>query len=195
MEILTVKGHSEKIELHFNSEVSVEEACRAVEKLPEKNTFFTAIDCNITYSGISLSYNEEMKFEKSVKKSFGKESVFVKQHRLSSRQIRYSLDDEETLCSVISSSLRSGEEIVSRGDVVIYGDVNPGASVVANGNVTVIGVLRGSVYIKKEGKVYATYMNPSQIRIGKLFSYNNMDGKVGPAVAMVENDEIIIECL
>ena len=195
MEILSVKGHSEKIELHFNSCVSLNEACEAVKKLPEKNSFFTEINCNITYSGTDFSYNEEMKFEKTVKKIFGKDAVLEKQHRLSSRQIRYSLDKDEDVCKVVHSSLRSGEEIVSRGDIVVYGAVNPGASIVAKGNVTVIGVLRGSVYIKNEGKVYATYMNPSQIRIGNLFSYNNMDGKVGPAVAMVENDEIIIECL
>ena len=46
-----------------------------------------------------------------------------------------------------------------------------------------------------EGKVYATYMSPSQIKIGKVCSYNKTDENVGAAVALAENGEIILDCL
>ena len=52
-----------------------------------------------------------------------------KKHRLSKRQIEYSLLPEEKICTVVNKSLRSGDVVESRGDVLVYGDVNPGATV------------------------------------------------------------------
>ena len=136
-----------------------------------------------------------MEFEKELKKLFGDNITLEKKHRLSRKQIEYSLCEDERISKVIHKSLRSGDVVESRGDLVIYGDVNPGATVKARGNITVIGVFRGTAHITGEGRVYAAYMNPCQIKIGKVCSYNKNTENVGSAVAIAENGEIILERL
>lgn len=196
MEKLLIKGFPDRIELVFTDGIAVNEAIHAVQELSgEEKSFFTKDNISVSYSGTEFSYDEEMLFEKEIKKAFGKNVKFIKQKKLSSEAIRYSLSEGEVICKVVEKSLRSGEEAVSEGDILVMGDVNPGASVVARGNITVLGALRGSAQIKRQGKVYASYMMPTQIRIGKLYSYNKKPKNVGPAIALAENGEIIIERL
>ena len=46
----------------------------------------------------------------------------------------------------VKSTCRSGEVIRHHGDVVILGDVNPGAEIIAGGDITVFGFLRGTAH-------------------------------------------------
>ena len=196
MEKLLIKGFPDRIELSFTDKIALNEAILEVKKLSGcEKSFFTKDNISVSYSGTEFSYDEEMLFEKEVKKAFGKNTKLIKQKKLSFDAIRYSLTGGDVICKVVEKSLRSGEEVISDGDILVMGDVNPGASVIARGNITVLGALRGSAHIKKRGKVYATYMTPTQIRIGKIYSYNKKPKNVGPAVALAENGEIIIECL
>lgn len=196
MEKLSVKGYPDRIELVFTKNLTADEAYAEIRELSgDEKSFFTKDNISVSYSGIEFSYDEEMLFEKEVKKAFGKSAKLIKQKKLSFEEIKYSLSDGNVICKVVEKSLRSGEEVISEGDILVMGDVNPGASVIARGNITVIGALRGSAHIKKRGKIYSTYMAPAQIRIGKIYSYNKKTKNVGPAVAMAENGEIIIESL
>lgn len=196
MEKLSVKGYPDRIELVFTKNLTANEAYAEVRELSgNEKSFFTKDNISVSYSGIEFSYDEEMLFEKEVKKAFGKSAKLIKQKKLSFEEIKYSLSDGNVICKVVEKSLRSGEEVISEGDILVIGDVNPGASVIARGNITVTGALRGSAHIKKRGKIYSTYMAPAQIRIGKIYSYNKKPKNVGPAVAMAENGEIIIESL
>lgn len=192
MEKLVVKGRGEKIELCFSS---CENLSEALIQLQKKKSFFNNSEVKISYNGIKLGYNGEMEFEKELKNLFGDNITLEKKHRLSRKQIEYSLCEDERISKVIHRSLRSGDVVESRGDLVIYGDVNPGATVKARGNITIIGVFRGTAHITGEGRVYATYMNPCQIKIGKVCSYNKNTENVGSAVAIAENGEIILERL
>lgn len=196
MEKLLIKGFPDRIELSFTENLTVNDAVSAIKELSgNEKSFLTKDNISVSYNGTEFSYDEEMFFEKEVKKAFGKNTKLIKQKKLSLDAIRYSLANDEVLCKIVEKSLRSGEEVISDGDILVMGDVNPGASVIARGNIIVLGALRGSAHIKKRGKVYATYMTPTQIRIGKIYSYNKKPKNVGPAVALAENGEIIIECL
>lgn len=192
--MLSLKGHADNVELSFTKDVSFEEAKKLLLHLPEKS-FYADSDVSVSYSGVTFTYDEEMKFERLVRKFFGENASLIKRHRLSEKQIKYSLSNDENICKTVNKSLRSGDEVCFCGDVIVYGDVNPGAYVRADGNITVIGALRGCAQVKKDCRVYATYMAPSQIRIGKLCSYNKKTKNVGAAVAVEKNGEIILECL
>ena len=194
--MLSIKGRENEIELCFKEKIAFEEAKQALLHLKEENkTFFVKENMKISYSGITLRYNEELEFSEFLKELFGDSTSLIKKHRLSTKQIEYSLEDDEKLCLVINKSLRSGETVTARGDVIIYGDVNPGATVTARGNITVLGTLRGNACIVEDGKVFALNMQPSQIRIGKVYSYNKKAENVKSAYAIAENDEIILQCL
>lgn len=192
MEQLLVKGRGNKIELCFKDCTTLSEA---LEQLSAKSDFLKGSDVSVSYSGINLKYNEEMSFEKELKKLLGERISLEKKRHLSKAQIEYSLKEDERISLVVNKSLRSGEVAESRGDLLVYGDVNPGALAKAQGNITIIGALRGVAHITGSGKVYATYMQPSQIKIGKVCSYNKSTENVGCAVAMAENGEIILQSL
>ena len=65
--------------------------------------------------------------------------------------------------------MRSGQAISYHGNVVILGDVNPGAEIAATGNVIVMGALRGVVHAGAGGDenaiVLAFKLQPTQLRI------------------------------
>ena len=74
----------------------------------------------------------------------------------------------------IHRTLRSGQSISSDGNIVIIGDVNPGAEIVAKGDITVWGVLGGIAHAGSDGnnysKIRALKLNAIQIRIGDVFA-------------------------
>lgn len=101
---------------------------------------------------------------------------------------------------VIHRTLRSGQVVRHRGDVLVFGDVNPGAEVVATGHIVVLGSLRGVAHAGATGDesafVLALKFQPSQLRIGHRVG-RPPDGAPQPAavaeVARVVDGQIVIE--
>ncbi|MCG2785581.1 MAG: septum site-determining protein MinC [Anaerolineae bacterium] len=77
------------------------------------------------------------------------------------------IDHESALW--VDRTLRSGVRVEYPGNVVIVGDVNPGAEVIAGGSVIVWGRLRGVVHAGAQGNREATVraldLSPTQLRI------------------------------
>lgn len=100
---------------------------------------------------------------------------------------------------MIRRTLRSGRTVHSRGHVVVYGDVNPGAQIIATGDVIIWGKLRGTVHAGAEGDkesvICALDMSPNQLRIADLIVTSPEDKKrtIRPEIASVRNDQIIVE--
>ena len=74
----------------------------------------------------------------------------------------------------LRKTIRSGQSISSDGNIVVVGDVNPGAEVIAKGDITVWGILGGIAHAGSDGNNYARIralkLNPVQIRIGEIFA-------------------------
>ena len=85
----------------------------------------------------------------------------------------------------LKRTIRSGQSISSDGNLVIIGDVNPGAEVIAKGDITVWGILGGIAHAGSEGnkqaRIRALKMNPIQIRIADIFA-RRPDGANTPFV-------------
>jgi septum site-determining protein MinC len=66
-------------------------------------------------------------------------------------------------------TIRSGTRIEYPGNVLIVGDVNPGAEVVAEGNVIIWGRVRGMIHAGSKGNrnafICALDLSPTQLRI------------------------------
>ena len=83
---------------------------------------------------------------------------------------KFAVEDlgEETAL-FLHRTLRSGTRIEFAGHVVILGDVNPGAEIVSEGNVIVWGRLRGMVHAGVKGNrnavICALDLSPTQLRI------------------------------
>lgn len=83
-------------------------------------------------------------------------------------------EPEELPTLYLRKTIRSGQSISSDGNIVIIGDVNPGAEVIAKGDITVWGILGGIAHAGSDGNNYARIralkLNPVQIRIGEIFA-------------------------
>ncbi len=74
----------------------------------------------------------------------------------------------------LRKTIRSGQSISSDGNIIVIGDVNPGAEIIAKGDITVWGILGGIAHAGSDGNNYARIralkLNPVQIRIGNVFA-------------------------
>jgi septum site-determining protein MinC len=84
------------------------------------------------------------------------------------------LKKEEEPTLFLKQGLRSGQAVSHSGNLVIIGDVNPGAEVVAAGDITVWGALRGIAHAGIGGndnaEIRALKLEPIQIRISNAIA-------------------------
>jgi septum site-determining protein MinC len=95
----------------------------------------------------------------------------------------------------IKQTLRSGQKITYTGNVVVMGDVNPGAEILASGSVIVWGRLRGVVHAGAEGDdkavVCALELSPQQLRIaGEIAISPARKGKSQPEIARLKDGQL-----
>lgn len=110
--------------------------------------------------------------------------------------------DRENDTYLFKGTLRSGQRIWHSGNVLIIGDVNPGAEVVATGHVIVMGTLRGVAHAGVEGdiaaEIIAINLHPIQLRIAEYFGRSpdlKLETDNAPEVARVEDGNIVIHKL
>ncbi len=131
-------------------------------------------------------------------RNLGLETSLIPEHE---QMETVEVDPQETgtLGIVIDHTLRSGRTIRNRGNVIVIGDVNPGAEIVAGGNVIVWGKLRGRVHAGAEGNeqavVCALDLMPTQLRIAGYITTSPDDKrrKPRPEMAAVRDGRIVAE--
>ncbi|MDD4263245.1 MAG: septum site-determining protein MinC [Firmicutes bacterium] len=95
--------------------------------------------------------------------------------------------------------LRSGEKLSVDGDLVLIGDVNPGAEISAIGNILVWGCLQGVAHAGQSGnenaRIMALRLKATQLRIAGFISRSPDDSldPHDPEVARVGSNGIVIE--
>ncbi len=98
-------------------------------------------------------------------------------------------------------TVRSGEYLDSPGDLLVLGDVNPGAKVSAEGNIMIWGRLLGIAHAGSKGNSQATIsalqLRPVQLRIAKKVARGPKEKpQLGLAEqARIDSEEIIISPL
>lgn len=109
------------------------------------------------------------------------------------------LTESET-AKVVTRTLRSGQSVRHQGDIIVLGDVNPGAEVVATGHIVVMGALRGVAHAGCNGNlaafVAATKLRPTQLRIAHVIGRapdEEENLQPVPEVARVRDGMIVVE--
>jgi septum site-determining protein MinC len=94
-------------------------------------------------------------------------------------------------------TLRGGQTLHNLGNIVVIGDVNPGAELIASGDILVFGSLRGVAHAGAQGdlssRVVALELAPTQLRIATMIAAS--DGAAinpGPHHAYILGDRIAI---
>lgn len=136
-----------------------------------------------------------------------KTPVIVNEHIIVNEPIVEEVNTEECIHGIdegitkfVSGTLRSGQEVDYNGNIVIIGDVNPGAILKAKGSIIVLGTLRGVAHAGLGGdigSVVAAYnLLPTQLRINNII-VRPPDGDISqyklPEVAKIKNGEVVIE--
>ena len=97
--------------------------------------------------------------------------------------------------------VRSGDQISSKGNLFIIGDVNPGAQISAKKNIYVWGKLCGVAFAGKNGKddstISSLYLNALQLRINETVAIGPKEKPKNnyPEIALLERGKIVIKPL
>ena len=93
-------------------------------------------------------------------------------------------------------TVRGGQSLQQLGNIVVVGDVNPGAELVASGDIVVFGMLRGTAHAGAQGdraaRVTALRLAPTQLRIATCIAAGDSSGQRGPEEARIEGERIVI---
>jgi septum site-determining protein MinC len=98
-----------------------------------------------------------------------------------------------------AGTLRGGQALHHVGNIVIVGDVNPGAELVATGDILVFGRLSGIAHAGARGdegaRIYAIALDATQLRIATFIAAESDASRPrasGPEAALVRDGRIVI---
>ena len=105
---------------------------------------------------------------------------------------------------VVMSDMNPGSQVISTRNVVIMGNIHVGAKVVANGNIVVMGKVQGFVHAGAKGNnwayVIANNLCPKILQIANIIAEAPDDDessenneRIIPEIAFVSKDRIVIE--
>jgi len=95
-------------------------------------------------------------------------------------------------------TLRGGQALHNVGNIVVVGDVNPGAELVATGDIVVFGRLAGVAHAGAQGetgaRVYALDLDATQLRIATFIAADDVPGarERRPEAAFVRDGRIAV---
>lgn len=201
-DIVVFKNTAECFNLILRSEPSFDDISKRIEKkIMSNRDFYKGSSLSLKYSGRNLNSDEE-KIIVSIFNSIAGANVLdiscQKQDAQSimedNIQTDYLTDDSDNLKDKIVSqivtdaisysnegmtkfhkgTLRSGQYIGYRGNVVVFGDMNPGSEIVATGNIIVLGLIRGLVRAGVEGDINSVIaalgLQPTLLSIGDVIT-------------------------
>ncbi|MHC1683517.1 MAG: septum site-determining protein MinC [Clostridiaceae bacterium] len=99
----------------------------------------------------------------------------------------------------LKNTVRSGQVIKYQGNIVIIGDVNPGAEIYAAGNIIVLGSLKGNAHAGSNGNskaiIAAFELQPKLLQIANVVTRSPEDDVKPPypEVAKIKESCIIVE--
>ena len=124
------------------------------------------------------------------------DSTFVREKEIKNNLL--SMNSEKKNDFLYKGTVRSGDRISSNGNLVIIGDVNPGAIVSAKKNIYVWGKLQGIAFAGNDGNnrasIASLYLNPLQLRIADVVAIGPKDKPKNyyPEIALIDKETIII---
>ncbi|WP_165423600.1 septum site-determining protein MinC [Ktedonosporobacter rubrisoli] len=218
---IAIKGTRSGLLLTLEPETPFGELLDALaERLSEAPTFFRGASLTLDTSRRSLRVSEQIQLEnllahyqmsvqplekvtearRDAKKTITlplESSPLTNPAREIVRMQRDPRESDDTL--FLRRTVRSGQAIHHHSNVVVLGDVNPGAEIVAGGDIVVWGVLRGMVHAgypdHEDAVVCSLLLSPVQLRIAHLLSRppEGFEAQPRPEVATIRHGQIVVE--
>ncbi|NLJ41728.1 MAG: septum site-determining protein MinC [Clostridiales bacterium] len=173
------------------------------KKLDSGKGFYRDTEVNLAFSGREFSGNEKRDLLNYIAEHIRLGKVeFTEQSIKEEAQIKNiaSYGTEEGMARFFRGTLRNGQRVDYKGNIIVMGDVNPGAEVVAGGNIIVLGNLRGMAHAGAAGDmdavVIALFLQPTQLRIGSIITRSPEDETERPQypeIAYIKDGGMLIE--
>jgi septum site-determining protein MinC len=101
---------------------------------------------------------------------------------------------------LITSPVRSGQQVVSQGDLVVTASVSPGAELLAEGSIHVYGTLRGRALAgisgNQEARIFCQAFDPELVAIAGVYRLpETMEPCRKPSQILLRQERIEIELL
>ncbi|MDI3547789.1 MAG: septum site-determining protein MinC [Halanaerobiales bacterium] len=192
---ISFRVSSKGVIINLNSEMKFSDIADALMKHTEEaSSFFTGVDIFLNCSGRVFSLKEMQELIDIVSRYEKVDNIYFlnEQERVRSRA---------TDTVLINRTIRSGQKLKYPTNVVIIGDINPGAEVVAGGDIIVLGKLRGVVHAGATGstdaQIIALKLQPTQLRIGNIISRSPDETKIPESIrperAYIKDGVIFVE--
>ena len=92
----------------------------------------------------------------------------------------------------LHKTIRSGEEIITKGDITIFGRVNSGASIQAQGNVQIFGEINGNVFCNGSYMLLGPTKEGNILFDGEIIDKEKLSSQ-GYKKIYKKNDTIVVE--
>ncbi|MEH7388283.1 septum site-determining protein MinC [Bacillus sp. JJ1521] len=173
---VTIKGTKDGLTLHLDDSCSFKELISDLEvKLSlnrRKNDDVPFVPVKVKIGNRFLTQDQEEEV-RSVIRNKKHLVVDVIDSDVITKQEAEEMKKKHEIVSV-AKVVRSGQVLKVDGDLMLVGDVNPGATVIAGGNIFILGSLRGiahaGFYGRKDAIIAASVMKPTQLRIGDIMN-------------------------
>ena len=191
-ELITFKGTNKGLQVLIDKNLDFTQLQEALHaKLASCANFFTP-DTVLSLEDLPFSHEEKSILINIFQDYQLKLKIVAKQDL----KAKPSLPDK-----IINRTIRGGEEVMYKGSIVIYGNVNPGAKIIAGGNIDIHGSCRGVIHAGAFGNnetfIIADKLVPLQIRIADFIARSPDDSAENPSKgtekAMIKNGNIILE--
>lgn len=166
------------------------------KKLEESKDFFQGARLKTVIQGRDLEKHEFDELYKIINEETG---FYEIEEEVTTFDWKQNIAEGKT--KFYRGTMRSGNLIDYKGNVVVMGDVNPGAEIIATGNIVVMGIIKGTVHAGAKGNrnaiVTANGIYPTQLRIADLITVSpNEKGSEhvgGFETAYIKENNIYIE--
>ena len=211
-ELIKIKGGSNGFQIMVDSSASLPEIQEELEKkLAEDPEFFpegtsfqlvvAELNRNVKKGIGEFLVNKGLKLEKEISKETTKEQPKRNYTTPKASPQEAERDNQSSIqeMTVVNRTVRNGEEITSKGSIMICGNVNPGAEITAAGSIDIRGTCRGIVHAGALGDrtafIVADCLIPTQIRIANLIarSPDNVKKNDFAEKASIKDEQIVIE--
>lgn len=190
--IVELKGYRDGLHLIINPEATLSEVEVAlVKRLSKLSDSFAGISATLDVGSRMLEEEQLNHLQEFLSQKYGLEVTQIidsaertltptsraigSAPTLGSEYVDEHLISQEEVALVVRNTLRGGQEArFFEGNVLVLGDVNPGAAVIASGDIIVLGALRGMAHAGALGNasavIIALDLRPTQIRIAHAIS-------------------------
>ena len=198
---VAIKGKKDGFLIYFN--VDAEYAYlkkQLIRKLESARLFFNGAKV-VGIEGKVLSQEQKDEISEIIHSRFGmilEEKTKEESQNINKKTFFNGIKEGNT--KFLRATIRSGQKIRFDGNIVIIGDVNPGAEIIANGNIMIMGTLRGLAHAGADGNTKAVIaafrLCSKQLRIANVIGRapdDEQESPLIPEIAVIKDNTLVIE--